>query len=154
MSRFKNALRKHYIQKYDEKKATPDKEGWLRLAKYISDISANNDEETEEEAWYHGDGTPETTVISISKGYDVDGHRYHGDDAQDLIAEMEWDETKRKVWHRIVQANGKKEVVGHATISDIVVDGGAAEDYEDFSCTITYDQKPEISDVESNDSGE
>ena|SRR5699024_6642765 len=154
MSRFKNALRKHYIQPYVEGEETPGDEGWLRLAKYISDITANNDEETEEEAWYDGDGTPETSVLSISKGYDVEGDRYHGDDAQDLIDEMAFDETGRKVWHRVVQANGEKEFVGRATVSDIVTDGGPADEYETFSCTITFDEKPTFSEVDDGDSGE
>lgn len=154
MSRYKNALRKHYIQPYEDGVDTPDEESWMRLAKYISDISPNNDEDTEEEAFYHGDGTPETTVNSISKGYDVEGQRFYGDEAQDYIAdELAFDETKRKVWHRIVRADGKKEFVGKATISDVVTDGGPAEDYEEFGCTITFDEKPKVTDLE-DDTGE
>ncbi len=53
MARNKNALRKHYVQPYVEG-SEPSKEGWLHLAKYITDIGVEPNEETEEYADYAG----------------------------------------------------------------------------------------------------
>ena len=53
----------------------------------------------------------------------------------------------RKVWHKVVSADGKKQWVGVGTVTDIVVGAGDATEYEDFSCTITYNQIPTESTV-------
>lgn len=34
--------------------------------------------------------------------------------------------------------------IGRATLTDIIAGAGDAVEYEDFSCTITYDRIPEI----------
>jgi len=143
MSRKRNALRQHFIAPLSQ--TSPTETAYLRLSRYISDISANNDETVDTEAFYHGDGTPENTVTAIQKGYSVEGYRYAGDPAQDLIAEMELGILDdRKVWHKVVSADGSKTYEGVATVSNIVIDGGSADEFETFSCDITYDQIPTI----------
>ena len=148
--RHKNADRKHFIAPIDE--ATPEtrptESEFLPLALYIENIEANNTEESESAAYYHGDGTPEQSILSIAKGYNVTGDRYYGDEAQDLVASMEGKLGEgRKLWHKVIRADSKQEFVGVATVSEIVADGGPAGSNEAFSCTITFDEYPEATEV-------
>ena len=53
----------------------------------------------------------------------------------------------RKLWHKVVRADGKQEFVGVATVSEIVADGGEAGANEAFSCTITFDEYPKVTEV-------
>lgn len=65
-----------------------------------------------------------------------------------MIADMEFEDGEsRLVWHRIVSADLTKEWVGVATVSEIIAGSGDATAYEDFSCTISYNQKPERTDL-------
>lgn len=143
MGRFKNALRGHFVQPYVEGEESAS-EAWLLLAKYIQTVDPDNDETTEEQAWYDGDGTAERDVTGVAIGYNFSGHRDKEDAAQNLIADMEFETgSNRKVWFRRVSADGSAEHVGKATVSGIVTDGGDAADYEQFECNIRWDQKPE-----------
>lgn len=147
MGRNKNALRKHFIQAYDPAQETPGEE-WLELAHYISNIGVEPNETTEEEAFYDGDGTLEETVTGVARAYTPEGHFDPEDPAQALIEGMQYKiGDERKVWHRVVRSDGKKEWVGRATVSAIIAGAGEASAYETFSCTIRYDQIPEESDV-------
>lgn len=149
MARNKNALRKHYVQAWTTGQNDPGVEGeWLELAHLISNIEVEPNEETEEEAFYSGDGTPEETVVSVARAYTPEGQYDPEDEAQQLIADMQ-DEIGdgRKLWHRVVRSDGKKEWVGRATVLDIAVGGGEASEYEGFSCTIRYDEKPKETDL-------
>ena len=148
MARMKNALRGHFVAPYDpEAPDTPPTE-WLELAKWISSISDATEEETEATAYYDGDGTPETEVVSVAGTYTVEGFYDPEDPAQALIASLKYKTGKgRKIWHRIVSADGSKEWVGRATVSGIVAGSGDASAYEQFSCTIRFDRIPEEKDV-------
>ena len=154
MGRYKNALRQHLVADIvvDEVTGRVDKDNvptdFLPLETYISNIEPNNTTNTEEVAYYHGDGTQEVDVLSISKGYTVTGLRYYGDEAQELIASKEGKTGEgAKIWHKIIRADGTKEFTGVATLSDIVTDGGEANAYEQFGCGITFDEFPEVTEV-------
>lgn len=147
--KYKNVERKHFFAEYvgNESKAPAD-EMYFPLERYISNIEPSPEYDTEEVAWYHGDGTPEKEIKSIVKAYNVEGARYYGDEAQDLVASKEGKlGAESKVWHKIIRADGKKQYEGVATLTDIVVDGGEASDDEAFGCTVSYDQFPEVTDV-------
>lgn len=147
MARNKNALRGHFIQAYEPGTETPG-ELWLELAKWISAIGDDTQEETEDQAFYDGDGTPETDVISVAGAYAPEGFYDPEDPAQALIAGMRYKTGDgRKIWHRVVSADGKKEWVGRATVSAIVAGAGDASAYEEFSCNIRFDRIPEEKDV-------
>ena len=144
--RHKNAARQHLVAPFVDSDITPEE--FLPLELYITNIEAANTEETEAIAYYHGDGTPEQEVLSLAKGYNVTGERFYGDEAQDLIADMEGVlGSGRKLWHKIIRADKEVEFTGVATVSEIVVDGGEAGANEAFSCTITYDKFPEKTDI-------
>lgn len=147
MARLKNAERQHYVQAYVPGTEEPGAE-WLELAKYISTIGDDTQEGTEEEGFYDGDGTAEVTVTSVAQAYTPEGYYDPTDEAQELIAGLKYKVGDgRKIWHRVVRSDGKKEWVGRATVTAIVAGGGDAIAYEAFSCNIRFDQIPEETDL-------
>lgn len=142
MARNKNALRGHFVQAYVPGNETPGDE-WLELAKWITTIGDDTQEESEDQAYYDGDGTPETEITSVAGAYTPEGTFDPEDAAQALIASLKYKTgVGRKVWHKVVSADGKKEWVGRATVSDIVAGAGDASAYEEFGCNIRFDQLP------------
>ncbi|WP_096435919.1 phage tail tube protein [Alteribacter populi] len=147
MARLKNALRGHFVQAYSPGEDEPGTE-WLELAKYISTIGDDTQEETEDEAFYDSDGTPETTVTSVAGAYTPEGVYDPDDEAQALIAGLKYKTGDgRKIWHKVVSSDGKKEWVGRATVTAIVAGAGEASAYETFSCNIRFDSIPEETDL-------
>ena len=53
----------------------------------------------------------------------------------------------RLVWHKVVSADNKTQWVGIATVSDIKAGSGAAADFEEFGCKISYNSIPKESAV-------
>lgn len=144
MARFKNALRGHFVAPINE--TTPDTEPteWLELAKWISSITDDTEETTEETAYYDGDGTPEEEVTAVAGAYSVEGLYDSADPAQALIAGLKYKTGDgRKLWHKVVSADGEKQWVGIATATGIVAGSGEASGYEEFACNLRYDQIPE-----------
>ena len=148
MARYKNALRGHFIAPVTDPKVEPEKSAYLELAKWIEDIADDTDEATTSVAYYDGDGTEETTVISVKGSYTFKGTYDKEDPAMKHIAGLKYKlGNERLVWHKIVDADGKNQAVGIATVSDIKAGSGAAAEYEEFSCKISYNSLPKISAV-------
>ena len=142
MARYKNALRGHFIAPVTDPKLEPEKSTYLELAKWIEDIADDTDEATTSVAYYDGDGTEETTVTSVKGSYDKE------DPAMKHIAGLKYKlGNERLVWHKIVDADGKNQAVGIATVSDIKAGSGAAAEYEEFGCKISYNSLPKVSAV-------
>lgn len=142
MAKQKNALRGHFVQEYIPGVSEPGTE-WLELAHQISTIGDDTQEATEDVAYYDGDGTPETTVTSVAGAYTPEGFYDPSDPAQELIAGLKYKVGEgRKIWHRVVSADGRKEHVGRATVTAIVAGAGDASAYETFSCNIRFDRIP------------
>lgn len=153
MGKNKNALRGHFVQEYTPGQEKPGTE-WLELAEGIVTIGDDTQEETEDTAYYDGDGTPETEVISVAGAYTPEGHYYPDNPAQKLIADLKYKTgTGRKIWHKVVSSDGKQEWVGRATVSAIVAGAGDASAYEIFSCNIRFDRIPEETDLTENNGG-
>ena len=144
----KNALRGHFVQDYIPGTEEPT-EVWLELAHQISNISDATALETEDTAWYDGDGTTEAEVIGIAEKWDVVGQYDPTDEAQELIASKKRKiGNERKVFHKIVDADGVKQWIGRATLSENIVAGsGDASAYQEFACSVQYDQIPKESEV-------
>lgn len=143
MAKLKNALRGHFVQAYVPGVETPVEADWVELAHQIVSINDDTQEETEDEAYYSGDGTPETSVISVAGAYSVEGYYDPSDEAQELIAGLKYKlGDGRKVFHKIVSADGTKQWVGRATVTGIVAGSGDASAYETFSCNIRFDSIP------------
>lgn len=148
MARYKNALRGHFIAPVTDPKVEPEKSAYLELAKWIEDISDDTDETTSSTAYYDGDGTEETTVTAVKGTYTVKGTYDNEDPAMKHIAGLKYKlGNERLVWHKIVDADGKNQAVGIATVSDIKAGSGAAAEYEEFGCKISYNSLPTVSAV-------
>lgn len=148
MARYKNALRGHFIAPVTDPKVEPEKSTYLELAKWIEDIADDTNEATTSVAYYDGDGTEETTVTSVKGSYTFKGTYDKEDPAMKHIAGLKYKlGNERLVWHKIVDADGKNQAVGIATVSDIKAGSGAAAEYEEFSCKISYNSLPKISAV-------
>jgi len=148
MARYKNALRGHFIAPVTDPKVEPEKSAYLELAKWIEDISDDTDETTSSTAYYDGDGTEETTVTAVKGTYTVKGTYDNEDPAMKHIAGLKYKlGNERLVWHKIVDADKKNQTVGIATVSDIKAGSGAAAEYEEFGCKLSYNSIPKVSAV-------
>ena len=142
MARQKNALRGHFIALVTDPKTEPEKAAYKELAKWIEDVEDDTDEGTTSIAYYDGDGTEETTVTSVKGTYDKE------DEAMALIAGLKYKlGNERLVWHKVVDSDGKNQHVGIATVSAIKAGSGAAANYEEFSCKISYNSLPKTTAV-------
>lgn len=140
MARKKNALTEYHVAELTD---TGEPE-YLRLAKWISTVNDDTDEETEDQGWYDGDGTPETDVISIKKNYTFEGLYDEENPAMKFIAGLEFETGEaRKIMFKQVRTNGD-ELTGPATVTGVKVTGGEATEYATFECAIAWDRKPEI----------
>lgn len=148
MARYKNALRGHFIAPVTDPKVEPEKSTYLELAKWIEDIADDTDEQTTSTAYYDGDGTEETTVTSVKGTYTFKGTYDKEDPAMKYVAGLKYKlGNERLVWHKVVDPDSKNQAVGIATVSDIKAGSGAAAEYEEFSCKISYNSLPKISAV-------
>lgn len=144
MARKKNALRGHFIAALDETDPTKAPTVWLELAKWITEITDDTDETTEESGDYAGDGTPRTDVTAIAEKWTVTGTYDATDEAQALVASKKRViGEERKLWHKIVQTDGKT-YAGIATVTEIKAGSGEATTFEEFGCVLNYDQIPEL----------
>lgn len=140
MSKVKNVTTKHFIAEMPEGETEPN---YLPLARGILDVGSENDETTEEFAYYDGDGTPETDVISIKKNHPVEGHFYDDEPSHQLIADKEFATgSERYIMYKQERSDGNT-YEGPATLLDVNVTGGPAEQYRPISCTISWNRKPE-----------
>lgn len=150
MAKNKNALRKHYIGPYKE--AAPDTqptaEEYLWLAKGLKTSSPENDEETDDSAYFDGDGTKEEMVISKRRGRTFEGHRDYSDKAQNFVAEKE-DEVGDDlvVWYKEVSSDGKTQKEGLARLSEIEIGDGEASELETIKFKVVWTRKPKKSAV-------
>src|SRR5690606_41656628 len=64
---------------------------YFRLAKWISTVTDDSEEETESVGYYDGDGTPETDVISVAKTYTFEGFYDDEDPAMAFIKSLEFE---------------------------------------------------------------
>lgn len=148
MTRQKNALRGHFIAPVTDSKTEPAKEAYKELAKWIEDVDDDTDEATTSVAYYDGDGTEETTVTSVKGSYTFKGTYDKEDEAMALIAGLKYKlGNDRLVWHKVVDSDGKNQHVGIATVSGIKAGSGAAANYEEFACKISYNSLPKTTAV-------
>lgn len=144
MGKVKNVTTEHHIADIPKGEEAAD---YLRLAAGILEVGSENDEQTEEFAYYDGDGTPETEVLSIKKNHPFNGHFEKSDPAQQLIASKEFETGNgRKIMYKQVRSDGKT-LIGEATLTDVNVTGGPAEEYRPISGTITWNKIPEVTET-------
>lgn len=139
--RKKNALTKYYVAPIPQGNEEPE---WLRLARWINTVNDDSEEETEEDADYFGDGTPQTDVVSVKKAYSFEGKFDEEDPAHQFVASKELTiGDDRKILFKQERTNGDV-LTGKATISDIKITGGEATEYAPISFKIGWDEIPTV----------
>ena len=150
MPKMKNAKRKHFLAPWLPTAPTtePGNDAWKWLADGVTTAEAENDEETDDIAYYNGDGTKKTVVTSVKNGYSFEGDYIKEDEAQAIVAGMRFKTgDDRNVWLKVVESDGKTQYVGVATVSGIKIGGGEASEYEGFEATISRNAAPKQSAV-------
>lgn len=141
MARKKNALTSYFVAPMPEGETEPE---YLELARWISNVNDDSDEETEDTGYYDGDGTPETDVISLAEKYSFEGLYDKEDPAMKFVAGLKRETGEgRKVMFKKVEPDGES-AEGPATATDIVHSGGEATAYATFGCTIAWNRKPTV----------
>src|SRR5690606_34561687 len=142
MARKKNALTEYHVGAIPADELSGPE--YKRLAKWVSTVTDDSEEEVEDQAFYDGDGTPEDDVISVKKTYTFEGMYDEEDPAMKFIAGLEFETGEaRKIMFKQVRTNGDV-LEGKATLKEIKVTGGEASEYATFECAITWDRTPEI----------
>lgn len=114
----------------------------MPIAKGITGVDPDNNEETEDTYYFDGGGAAETDVTGYKLSYAFEGHRNYGDPAQDYIMGLATKTgPERKVDFTVTEPNGDK-YQGTATVSDIKLPGGDANSKGEIEFTISYDGKP------------
>ena len=143
MARNKNAKRQHFVAPFSAE--VPAMTEFMPLAKYITEITDASEDMTDEFADYAGDGTVMVDVVGIQEAWEATGTFDATDEAQAFIAGLKRETgNDRKLWHLIVDSNGTEEIFGVATALNVVAGSGAAEEHEEFSCTLQFDQRPAV----------
>src|SRR5690554_7571221 len=90
----------------------------MRIARWISNVEPSAEEETEEPAYYDGDGTPETDVISVRMAWSFEGMYDDEDPAHQFIRSLEFETGEgRKVMYKQVRQDGTV-LEGPATVTE------------------------------------
>lgn len=145
MARQKNALTEYHVGAIPADGSTEPE--YHRLAKWVSNVTDDSEEETDSTGFYDGDGTPEDDVISVKKTYTFEGMYDEEDPAMQFIASLELETGEaRKIMFKQVRTNGEV-LEGRATVKEPKVTGGEATEYATFSCAISWDKKPEVTAV-------
>ena len=150
MPKMKNANRKHFLAPWlpTAPATEPGNDAWKWLSDGEKTAESENDEDTDDIAYYNGDGTKKTVVTSVKIGYSFEGDYIKEDEAQAIVAAMRFKTgDDRNVWFKVVDADGKTQYVGVATVSGIKIGGGDASEYETFECTISWNVAPKQSAV-------
>lgn len=148
MATYGNYKRKTYLAEVVPGETTPPSdEKWLRLAAKTATMDDNSDEDTNDDAFYDT-GVPTNAVTNVRIGWSMSGQYDHEDPAQQLVESKRWlDGDDRHVWLKVVSADGKKQVVGMANITDPHFGFGDAGDNESFEFDIQFIQKVQPEDV-------
>ncbi|WP_017728495.1 phage tail tube protein [Halalkalibacterium ligniniphilum] len=140
MAKVKNALTSYFVAPIP----TTGEPEYLELAKWITSVTDDSDENSEETGYYDGDGNPTTEVISRSERYSFEGVYDDEDPAMKFIKGLKREVGEsRKIMFKIVEPNGT-EIKGPATVTVPITSGGEATEFPAFSCTISFDRKPDV----------
>ncbi|MGC9338752.1 phage tail tube protein [Listeria ivanovii] len=142
MARIKNAKTKYFVADVIDGAGEPV---WLRLSKWITNVSDDGSDTTDDQGDYDGDGNMKRVVLGYSEAYAFEGTHDREDEAQNLIVSKRRTPDNRSIMFKI-EIPDTETAIGKATVSDIKgsAGGGDATEYPVFSCRIAYDETPEI----------
>jgi len=111
------------------------------IAKGITDVQPNNNEQLSQDNYMDGVGFGETDVIGAQVILTFTGHRFYGDPAQDYIFSKTLDLASRRTNFEWEEPDGGK-FSGDCTIANISGPSGAAGAKGEISFEIHFNGKP------------
>ena len=121
-----------------------DERTWAYIGPGITSIETDNEDTTDDTAYYDGGGAASEDVTGVSLGYKIEGDRKFGDPAQDFIAGLVYETGEgRKTNYKRIAPDGRT-VEGRVTVKDIVAEGGEANDKNNFEATVKFDGLPTV----------
>jgi len=118
-------------------------ESYAKIAKGITSVEPDPNEELAQDTYLDGDGFGETDVTGAQLIVSFDGHRYYGDPAQDYIYSKQMGlGPERRTNFRMTLPDGS-EFEGPCTIANIAGPGGEAGNKGEISFEIHFAGKPE-----------
>ncbi|EAF0862755.1 phage tail protein [Listeria monocytogenes] len=142
MARIKNAKTKYFVAEIVDGAGEPV---WKRLSKWITNVSDDGSDNTEEQGDYDGDGNEKTVVLGYSEAYTFEGTHDREDAAQNLIVAKRRTPESRGIMFKI-EIPDTETAIGKATVSEIKgsAGGGDATEFPAFGCRIAYDETPTV----------
>ncbi|HDU7235438.1 TPA: phage tail protein [Listeria monocytogenes] len=142
MARIKNAKTKYFVAEIVGGAGEPV---WKRLSKWITNVSDDGSDNTEEQGDYDGDGNEKTVVLGYSEAYTFEGTHDREDEAQNLIVAKRRTPENRGIMFKI-EIPDTETAIGKATVSEIKgsAGGGDATEFPAFGCRIAYDETPTV----------
>lgn len=117
---------------------------WAAVAAGINSVDPSFDDETDDTAYYDGEGFGSEDVMGVRASLTFAGHRKYGDVAQDYIAGVAFEVgDARKTLLKWEQPDGTA-IVGLVTLSGIKTTGGEANSKQEFEFTATFNGKPKV----------
>lgn len=111
---------------------------WAWVAPGINNITNDASEETSEDEFYDSEGSTDTEVTKLTRGFTVEGYRRFTDAFQNYVASIaDLTGEDRRTQYRLTSPDGKV-IQANCTIKDIKagVPDGAPSDRMPFSCSI------------------
>ncbi|MDB0581384.1 phage tail tube protein [Salinicoccus roseus] len=135
-----------YLQSKHKFEIQNDLGTWLRLAGGISSFEPDPNEETSDDRYLDGNGFAETDVTGGQLVIAIEGHRFHGDAAQDYIYSNQWKFGQaRRSRARWTQPDGT-QLEGPVTIAAVTGPGGEAGEKGAIGFELRFNGEPTVND--------
>lgn len=121
---------------------------YAKLCAGIENVTFNSNEQNQQYFFICGEGVAHNEVTGSAPELQVSGRRKVGDTAQDYIVGKQFALGEDRNSSVKIVAEGK-QIICDCSIGDVVSFGGATLDVNAFSCTIRFNGKPTVTDVQA-----
>lgn len=121
---------------------------YAKLCAGIENVTFNSNEQNQQYFFLCGEGVAHNEVTGSAPELQVSGRRKVGDTAQDYIVGKQFALGEDRNSSVKIIAEGK-QIICDCSIGDVVSFGGATLDVNAFSCTIRFNGKPTVTDVQA-----
>lgn len=121
---------------------------YAKLCAGIENVTFNSNEQNQQYFFLCGEGVAHNEVTGSAPELQVSGRRKVGDTAQDYIVGKQFALGEDRNSSVKIIAEGK-QIICDCSIGDVVSFGGATLDANTFSCTIRFNGKPTVTDVQA-----
>lgn len=121
---------------------------YAKLCKGIEGMTFNSNEQNQQYFFLCGEGVAHNEVTGSAPELQITGRRVVGDTAQDYIVGKQFALGEDRNSSVKIVAEGK-QIICDCSIGDVVSFGGNTLDVNTFSCTIRFNGKPTVTDVQA-----